>query len=195
MCLMLGGGGMDNMMKPMFPPNAECLKHKSRIQIIGFIHLFLAMGLLITSGASMGFSSLLTVMCLFCATMNMNYCCLLIYIVYTLFDFIQIVDPVGLWIQNGTFTIANTFMGFLVAMLVFEPFAIFYAFQAYKEFKGCLQDHGGPGASAGLGGGMLGQAANQTGSAGAGRSGAQNNNYNGNGTAYGGGQPAAATSS
>ena len=83
-------------MQPMFPPNAAALKHKANLQIVAIVHLCLAVLLLIMSGANMGFSSLLTVMCLFCATLNLNYCCLLIYIVYTLFDWLQNIDPVGL---------------------------------------------------------------------------------------------------
>ena len=83
----------------------------------------------------------------------------------------------------------------LCALLVFQPIAIYYAFQAYKEFKGALMDNGG-GGMGGLSTGMVGRAANTTGTSAtnarsAGRG--DNENYNGNGTAFGGGQANQAT--
>ena len=152
------------------------------------IHVFLGISVLIMTGGGFGFGTLMTVIALFCASMNLNYCCVLIYIVYTMFDFLQLLDPVGLYFQNliqstSVTQISSSTLFVLIAMLVFEPIAIYFAFQAYKEFKGCLFDNGG---SLGMGGGMVGRAVNTTGRTGQNISGAQNNNYNGNGTAYGG---------
>ena len=49
-------------------------------------------------------------------------------------------------------------------MLIFQPIAIYFAFLAYKEFKGCLYDHGGAGIGGiGGGGGAVARAANTTG--------------------------------
>ena len=93
MCLMLGGG-MGQACEPQFPPTAECKAHKSRIQVVGLIHLCLAIAMLFMGGS--GFYQLITVMCLFCATMSFNYCCVLIYIIYTFIDFVVGIDPLGL---------------------------------------------------------------------------------------------------
>ena len=83
-------------MQPPFPPTPEINKHKTRLCILAVVHLVLAMGVIIE--ANMGIQSICTVICLVCASMSYNYCCLLIYIVYTLFDWISVVDPVGLYI-------------------------------------------------------------------------------------------------
>ena len=97
MCLTLGGG---EMMQPMFPPTDAVKMHKTRLQILAFIHLALFITMM-AMGGPMNFSTICTIMCLFCATMNYNYCCVLIYIVYTLFDAITMVDPVGAYIQDS----------------------------------------------------------------------------------------------
>ena len=95
------GGGMEDSMRPMFPPTPVAMKHRNVMLIVAFIHLFLNIAVMIVGGAQFGFTSLLTVMCLFCATMNYNFCCVLIYIVYTGFDWIGNIDPVGLYVQNS----------------------------------------------------------------------------------------------
>ena len=65
-------------------------------------------------------------------------------------------------------------------LLIFQPIAIYYSFQAYKEFKGCAMDHqGGIGMGdpmgLGRGGGALANTANAGGGAGS-------TSYNGNST-------------
>ena len=99
MCLMFGPG-MGQSMEPMFPPTPEASKHRGYLQIVAVLQLLISLGLIISSGGVFGMSSICTCICLFCATMNYNYCCLLIYIIYTLFDFLQNVDPIGLYLQN-----------------------------------------------------------------------------------------------
>ena len=121
------------------------------------VHLFLTLALLFMSAPNF-FSELMTVMCLFCATLNYNYCCVLIYIVYTGYDWFTNIDLIGLVFQNMLLNGASipwgssAFIVYLI-LVIFQPIAIYYAFQAYKEFKGGLMDYGG---SLGGGGGLLG---------------------------------------
>ena len=88
------------MMQPMFPPTDAVKQHKGRLQLLAIVHLVLVLTLLIMTSGNYGLTSLCTILCLFCATMNFNYCCVLIYIVYTLLDVITLLDPVGLYFQN-----------------------------------------------------------------------------------------------
>ena len=99
MCLMfpLGGGGgeCDQCCQPMFPPTPKAREHKNVLMIIAFIHLFLALGLMFSNMSV--YWELITVMMLFCTTMNYNPCCLVMYIFYALIDLFTYVDLVGLY--------------------------------------------------------------------------------------------------
>ena len=140
MCLYLGGGGGGQCLEPMYPPTDAARKHKTTLQMVGLAHLMLALTLLLMGGA--GFQMFITVMCLFCATLNYNYCCVLIYILYTMIDIFTNINPIGLLLQNsimgetgvGILTINNltpeqsTLMIILSVLVVFEIIAIYYAF-------------------------------------------------------------------
>ena len=77
----------------------------------------------------MGLSQLMNVMILFCASMSYNYCCLIFYIIYSIFDFIQMIDPLGLFIQNGFFsTLLTSNLIIVLIAVIYEPIAIYYAF-------------------------------------------------------------------
>lgn len=84
---MLGGGGLSKSMEPQFPPTQEARMHRQRLQILSMVHLALALTMVfMTSGG--GIYQLLTVLCLFCSTLNYSYCCLMFYMIYTLIDMI-----------------------------------------------------------------------------------------------------------
>ena len=93
-----------------------------------------------------GLNEIITVIFLFCGAMRMEDCCLLFYIFYSLISFIRYIEPVGKITQNsimdGIFEADGAFY-VCVAWLLFLPFAIYWTFQAYKEFRGCKQDAGG----------------------------------------------------
>ena len=95
MCLYLGGGGGGQCLEPMYPPTDAAKKHKTTLQMVGLAHLMLALTLLFL-GTGGGLQQFITIMCLFCATLNYNYCCLLIYILYTMIDIFTNINPVGL---------------------------------------------------------------------------------------------------
>ena len=84
---------------------------------------------------------------------------------YAMFDFVAGIDPIGLLVQNGTlFSIpSNALFSVLleIVTVIFEPIAIYYVFQAYKEFKGAKMDStggvgGGDMMGLGGGGGVMG---------------------------------------
>ena len=187
MCLYLGGG--DDCLRPQFPPTAQATMHKSRLQLVGLCHIMLALAILFNNGPN-SLQMIMTAAILFCASMSLNYCCLLIYILYTMVDFVTIIDPIGRMVQNniqsrGTGWQNSALTWLYVACLIFEPIAIYYAFLGYREFKAGLQEAGSSVGMGPLGGtGAVGQAARTTG---------DQNYYNGNSTAYGNAPAASGT--
>ena len=128
--------------------------------MIALIHCVLSIALLIASGG-LGLTALLVCMCLFYATMNYNYCCVLIYIIYTFVDAIQGIEPIGLWAQNkiqgDDRPTKTTLLAIVIAFEIFRPIAIYYTFQAYKEFKASeVEARGGQGGN-GMNAGLLGR--------------------------------------
>ena len=82
-------------MEPQFPPTDEARMHKGRLQLVGLVHLAFIIATLFANAG--GFMELIIVMFLFCGAMSFNYCCLLFYIVYTLINLFQAVEPIGLY--------------------------------------------------------------------------------------------------
>merc|ERR1712184_31402 len=100
MCLMFGGGGLSKSMEPQFPPTKEAKMHKQRLLVVAGVHLMLALCMVFMTGGG-GIYQLLTVLTLFCSTMNYSYCCLLFYIIYTGIDLLQNIEPIGLAVQRA----------------------------------------------------------------------------------------------
>ena len=71
------------------------MMQKKRLQLVALVHLMLAFALIFTI-PQRAFMSLILVTILYCATMSLNYCCLLVYMFFTMLDFLQNFDPVGL---------------------------------------------------------------------------------------------------
>ena len=108
---------------------------------------------------------MLIIMCMFifCGAMNAQPMCLLFYIFYMLLGCIDYVSLVGKQIQNSIIERNNHFSYpyyIATAYLLFVPFAVYWVFQAYQEFRGCEQDAmGGTGAGGRLVGGDMEQVA------------------------------------
>ena len=96
MCLFPFGGGGFNM-QPVVPPTQEGLKHKSRLYIVMFAHLILAIFMLFISGMS-GLHELINVVILWCATSQMHFCYLIMYMLMCMISFVQNVSYLGLLI-------------------------------------------------------------------------------------------------
>ena len=67
--------------------------------ILGFIHLALAI-MLCFLDAMKGIYELIDVMIMFCALAQMNYCCLLIYLINIDINFFTLFNQLGLLVQN-----------------------------------------------------------------------------------------------
>ena len=80
---------------------------------------------------------LLTAAMLSCITLNLDYCCCIFYIFYAGFDFIAGIDPIGLAVQKGRLleSLFNPIVFLSFVSIIFEPIAIYFVWNAYKEFK------------------------------------------------------------
>ena len=80
-------------MEPQFPPTPKCKEIKTQLQIVGLIHFGLALTLLIMGSG--GIMDVCLPLFLCCATCSYNYCCIVIYIFYAIFQFFFELEPVG----------------------------------------------------------------------------------------------------
>ncbi|CDW72505.1 UNKNOWN [Stylonychia lemnae] len=112
MCLFpMGGGGFN--MQPVVPPTQKGLVHKQRLYIVMIVHLVLSIFYMFFNIMG-GIFELFSVAILWCASAQMNYCQLIIYMV----------------IQGNKL------------ITTFATVAIAFSFYAYREFKGMMFDHG-----------------------------------------------------
>ena len=147
MCLTLGGG--QNMCEPVVPPSAEGKKHRSILMILGFVHMALAIMLCFIM-LMQGIYELIDVAILFCALAQMNFCCLIIYIINVTINFFVIFNQLGLAMQNGQLTDSmkeasfsqNLALTVMILLAIYYIVANIFCFFAYREFKGMLYDHG-----------------------------------------------------
>merc|ERR1712226_294270 len=84
MCLMMGGGAQ--MCEPVVPPTAKGKEHQVKLMILGFIHLALAIAYCFILPMQ-GLYVIIDVLILFCALAQMNYCCLIIYLINITINF------------------------------------------------------------------------------------------------------------
>ena len=153
------------MCEPVVPPTPEGKKHRSILMICGFVHLALAIMYCFISLMS-GIYMLIDVAILFCALAQMNFCCLIIYIIQITVQFFIVFNQLGLAVQTGSLTKIMEEASFSqnLALVVMILLAIYYivanvlCFYAYREFKGMLFDAGMGGnfGMAGMGGGQRG---------------------------------------
>lgn len=119
--------------------------------IILFVHLALALAFLI---AAMSFQDIFLVLILWCAVSQFHFCHLIVYMIMCLYNWVTLTAAIGLAVQNGSLASimgkggANTFMLVMVFLFIlFYPVAVYFAFRAYREFKGMLYDNGMGGGS------------------------------------------------
>ena len=147
MCLTLGGG--QNMCEPVVPPTEKGKQHRAVLMILGFIHIALSIMLCFIIPMQ-GIYELIDVAILFCALAQMNFCCLIIYIINITINFFVMFNQLGLAVQNGQLTEAmkdasfsqNIALFTMIALTVYYVVANVFCFYAYREFKGMMFDHG-----------------------------------------------------
>ena len=147
MCLTLGGG--QNMCEPVVPPTEKGKQHRSVLMILGFVHMALAIMLCFIM-TMQGIYELIDVAILFCALAQMNFCCLIIYIINITINFFVIFNQLGLAVQNGKLTdtmeeasfSGNLALTVMILLAIYYIVANVFCFYAYREFKGMLFDAG-----------------------------------------------------
>ena len=154
------GGDYSRMCEPVVPnPTAKAKSHRNTLMIIGFIHLALAIMYCFILPMN-GIYEIIDVMILFCALAQMNYCCLIIYLINITINFFISFNQLGLWVQTGqvsdtlkSASFGQTFaISIIIALTIFYVVASIFCFFAYREFKGMLFDHNGGAGGFGLGG-------------------------------------------
>lgn len=142
MCLFPGVG---LNMQPMVPPTLAANQHKAKLYFVMLAHIILSIMYLFVNPFG-GLSELITVLILWCAASQMNFCLLLFYIIMCGFSLVTNVARIGLWIQTnslGEIFSESTFPALVIVFFtVFYPAAMYFAFQAYREFKGMMIDNG-----------------------------------------------------
>lgn len=117
----------------------------------GFVHLLLSI-MYIFVNLQNGVYELVLVGILFCSISSVNYCCLMMYIVYIAINTFTLLSLVGRAVQNqaldGLFSkdnMATAKLAFtiIIMLLVYYIAALVLCFYAYREFKGMLFDETG----------------------------------------------------
>lgn len=85
MCLFpfMGGGGM----QPVVPPTPKAKTYQGMLYFCLLVHFILSIMLMFVD-VFLGFTNLISCMILYCATAQMHFCYLLIYIIFELMDFV-----------------------------------------------------------------------------------------------------------
>ena len=150
------------MGEPVVPPTEKGKQHRSILMICGFVHLALSIMLCFIMLMN-GIYELIDVAILFCALAQMNFCCLIIYIINISINFFVIFNQLGLAVQNGQLTDSmqeasfsqNLALTTMILLAVYYIVANVFCFYAYREFKGMLFD-AGQGGNFGMNGAMGG---------------------------------------
>ena len=137
------------MCEPVVPPTEAGKKHRGILMVLGFVHMALAI-MMCFIVPMQGIYELIDVAILFCALAQMNFCCLIIYIINITINFFVIFNQLGLAMQNGSLTetmedatfAGNVALTIMILLAVYYIVANVFCFYAYREFKGMLFDHG-----------------------------------------------------
>ena len=160
--LMGGAGGNPN---ENAPPEAK--KHQCNLYILAILHFAMAITLCIAV-PPLGFQEIITAMILMCTAYAMNFCMVILYIIFMLQDIVQYFSAIGLLVQTDRFTkcfkneIPNDCDPFnttvIILFFVFSIVSVIVAFQAYRIFKSMAMGQLGMG---GGGGGAFMQGMNR----------------------------------
>ena len=93
----LGGG--QSMCEYREAPNPKAKSYRTCLMVCGFVHMALAI-LMCFIAPMQGIYELIDVAILFCALAQLNYCCLIIYIINISINFFVLFNQLGLAAQN-----------------------------------------------------------------------------------------------
>ena len=148
--------------KPQFAPSEKSKKLISTMYTVLIVNLAVMFSKMLLMGLAAGFQDAFSCMILYCGIARIDYCQMVFYMIFNAQLVLEIFVALGFAIQKklnsgGKIQVPESFVpkqqeigkiesfywaysGFL---FIFYMVSIFYAFQAYKEFKGQLEDLGG----------------------------------------------------
>ena len=135
------------MCEPIVPPTEKAKMFRIMLMILGIIHLVLAIMYCFCNTQS-GIYELVIVSILFCSIASVNFCCLMMYMIYISMNFFTFLSTIGLVIQVQSFVkvfqsgSSPAIFQFVVILMLFVYYivAIILCYCAYREFKGMLFD-------------------------------------------------------
>ena len=135
------------------PPTPKALQLKKLLYIMLIAHLIFAIMIMVFDIYA-GFTELINVMILLCATMQMHFCLIIFYIILSTFAMVNSLCDIGLLVQDNLFSecykvgvrfFNGNMCGYALTVtmmfVVFLVIDIAVCFKAYKECKGMLYDH------------------------------------------------------
>ena len=73
---------------------------------------------------------------------NVDYCSMVVYIFFQILSSLRLFEMVGKGVQHGKLGTNKVGITMVSLILVFYCFGVYYAFLAYREFKGIHKDRG-----------------------------------------------------
>ena len=147
-----GAGGMGCCPNAVNPPTTKSKSLVNTLRIIMYIELGLAILEIAIVGFSYALMELISCLILYQGYTSLSFCHMIMYIFFVGINEIQFIVGFLTYAQNEQPIPWNAPDIVLLFLTAFYLIAIYYAFQAYKEFKGILFD--GTDLNAGISGGQ-----------------------------------------
>jgi hypothetical protein len=119
------------------------------MNIILIVHLVLAIVELFVLSPMNAIGDFISCAILYCGLYSVNFCQVLFYMVFCMYDSFQLFVTLGLMVQTGSYAAKQSkdapvsmgfVIGFSVTMFLFYIIAVYFSFQTYKEFKAMHQE-------------------------------------------------------
>ncbi|CDW73532.1 UNKNOWN [Stylonychia lemnae] len=147
-----------NQGPPMIRLNPKGENLKTTMTVIVIIHIILATLKMFILNPFASVGDIISCMVLWCGVQQHNFCNVLMYMIFCLFDSFQLATTIAFLIQTGAFgpnspTASSSqvqgrssglnmgfIYGFTIVMFIFYVIAVYCSFQTYKEFKAIYQE-------------------------------------------------------
>ena len=122
-------------------------KLKTTMNIVLIIHGVVALFKMFLMSPLSCIGDVISCLVLYCGVTQHNFCNILMYMVFCLFDAFGLFTALGYMIQVGYFSGDNSgsvksgfVFGLSALMFIFYSAAVYFSFQTYKEFKAIYQE-------------------------------------------------------
>ena len=115
------------------------------LAVCAFIHFILGICMMFAN-LNKGMNVVINAFFLACSVFGMNYCCLIMYMLNIIIEFLTNINSLGLLVQNGSWnSIYSVGQGRLDSVLIiiltgFYLFVTVFSFYAYRHWKAQMQD-------------------------------------------------------